>query len=574
LNSLRSRIILGSALVALVPLAIAMIVLSARIQATVRGQAAERLGAALGRMEAQLRSDGERTAGKLEILARDPSLKRLYLVQPLGVRDLSDYLAEKRFLLALDFLEVADSSGALVADGVSAAAAQASPASWRPGGASERGAAGVAVVHVEGAPALALAAWAPIRYQSAIVGRLRGGVLMDSAFLARLKETSGVDLALRDANGALVAATLEGVNGRGLPAPGAVAPVRVAGRSYWSRGFALEPGPGSGPAASVLGLVSTAAADQTIAALRLASGVLALLGLAIAVVLGWVWSLQVTRPVERLARFSERIAQGHWDEPIVLRSVRELQPLVSALDRMRANLVSYRDRLVASERQAAWSQMARLVAHEIKNPLTPIAVSVADLKRSFERDRADFPEILDQAARTITEQVESLKRILQEFSDFARLPDARFAPCRLSGLWSDLATLYGREIAAGRLGLAEPAADPEFSADPGQLRQALVNLIKNGLEAVEAEAVGRVEVSARVEDGALEISVTDTGPALSAEQRARLFTPDFTTKLHGSGLGLTIVERIVREHRGTIAVEAGAGRGTRFRVRIPRTQEA
>jgi nitrogen fixation/metabolism regulation signal transduction histidine kinase len=443
-----------------------------------------------------------------------------------------------------------------------------------PAGARERGAAGVAVERVAGVPALALAAWAPIRYQGAVAARLRGGVLMDRAFLVRLEQTSGVSLALRDSTGALVATTLDGLPARGLPPPGTVTPVRVGGHAYWSRGFALEPGPGSGPAASVLGLVSTAAADQTIAALRLAAGVLALLGLAIAVALGWAWSLQVTRPVERLARFSERIAQGHWDEPIALRSVPELQTLASALDRMRTDLVSYRDRLVASERQAAWSQMARLVAHEIKNPLTPIAVSVADLKRSFERDRADFPEILDQAARTITGEVESLKRILQEFSDFARLPGPRFAPCRLAGLWSDLATLYGREIAAGRLGLAEPAADFEFSADPDQLRQALVNLIKNGLEAVEADAGGRVEVSARLEDGTLELAVTDTGPALSTEQRARLFTPDFTTKPHGTGLGLTIVERIVREHRGTIVAEAGAGRGTRFRVRIPRTQEA
>ena len=571
MNSLRSRFILGSAVVALIPLGVAMTVLSQRIQATLRVQATERLSAALGMLQVQLRSDGARAAEKLEILAKDPLLKRLYLVQPAGVRDLSEYLAEKRFLLGLDFLQVADTSGSVIADGTTAAttAAQAERGAWPTGAQSRRSSEGVAVERVEGVPALALAARAKVRYQNAIMGVLRGGVVIDSVFLARLKQTSGVDLALRDAGGELVASTLDGEAGPVLPARDDALPVRVAGRSYWSRSFALETVPG--PGASIVGLVSTAAADQTIAALRATSALLGLLGLGIAIALGWLWSLQVTRPVEQLARFSERIAQGHWDEPLTLHSVRELQTLVAAFDRMRADLAAYRDKLVASERHAAWSQMARLVAHEVKNPLTPIAVSVADLKRSFELKRGDFPQILDQAARTITEQVESLKRILQEFTEFARLPEPRFEPCHLSDLWSGLATLYGRDIAAGRLALIAPAGDPGLSADPGQLRQALVNLIKNGLEAIDVG--GRVEVSARVQDSELELIVADSGPALSEEQKANLFMPYVTSKPHGSGLGLTIVERIVGEHRGTITVASDAVHGTRFTLRIPRTQK-
>ena len=571
MRSLRSRFILGSAVVALVPLVVAMTVMSQRIQATVRAQATERLEAALGMLQVQLRADGARTADKLEILGRDPLLKRLYLVQPAGVRDLSDYLAEKRFLLGLDFLQIADTSGTVIADAATSVAAVTQPDRGWSGiaAARPREPGGVSVERLEGVPALAVGARAPIRYQNAIVGMVRGGVVIDSLFLARLKQTRGVDLALRDAEGRLVAATVAGMSEAGLPLRGDTTPVRVSGRSYWSRSFSLESVPG--PGATISGLVSTAAADQTIAALRVTSAFLGLLGLGIAIALGWVWSRQVTRPVEQLARFSERIAQGHWDEPLTLHSVRELETLVSALDRMRADLATYRDRLVASERQAAWSQMARLVAHEIKNPLTPIAVSVADLKRSFELDRSDFPEILDQAARTITEQVESLKRILQEFTDFARLPGPRFEPCRLSSLWADLSTLYGGDIAAGRLSMTAVAQDAVFSADPGQLRQALVNLIKNGLEAVDLD--GRVEVSARADEAAVEFIVADSGPALSAQQKASLFTPYFTTKPHGSGLGLTIVERIVGEHRGTITVESEAGRGTRFRLRIPRAAQ-
>src|SRR5262249_43820248 len=149
---------------------------------------------------------------------------------------------------------------------------------------------------------------------------------------------------------------------------------------------------GTDRGASILGLVSTAPVDRTIAVVQWTSLVLGALGFLIAIALGVLWSSQVSRPVERLAAFSDRVAQGEWDEPLALKSVRELETLVAALDRMRGELRGYRDRLVISERQAAWSQMAQQVAHEVRNPLTPIAISIADLKRSYDQERPEFPE--------------------------------------------------------------------------------------------------------------------------------------------------------------------------------------
>ena len=140
--------------------------------------------------------------------------------------------------------------------------------------------------------------------------------------------------------------------------------------------------------------------------------------------------------------------------------------------------------------------MARKVAHEVKNPLTPIAISVADLKRSYELQRADFPAILDQAVRTVGEEVESLKKLLQEFSEFARLPVARI---RLHAGLGDLSPTSQRciagDVAKGRLQVSPPAADVTAHLDAGQIRQALVNLVQNGLEAIGPE--GRVAVSGR-----------------------------------------------------------------------------
>jgi nitrogen fixation/metabolism regulation signal transduction histidine kinase len=332
-----------------------------------------------------------------------------------------------------------------------------------------------------------------------------------------------------------------------------------------SRSVSLETG--GQPPATVTGLVSTAPADQTIATLQWTSASLGLLGLGIAILLGTLWSSQISKPVERLAIYSRKLAQGEWDEPLNISSVSELQTLVEALDRMRQDLTTYRDKLVTSERHAAWSQMARTVAHEVKNPLTPIAVSIADLKRSYDNQRPDFPEILDQAVRTISDEVDTLKRLLQEFSDFARLPAPAFAPCGLSVLMADLAALYNRDVADGRLRFSPPEREITVSADAGQIRQALINLIKNGLEAVDG--AGQVVVMAAAGGDRVELSVSDTGPGLSAEQRTQLFQPGFTTKPHGSGLGLTIVERIVNEHRGAITVDSSTGTGTTFRIRLP-----
>lgn len=543
MRSLRSRLIVGSALVAVVPLSMAMYLLSRQVGSTVRSQAADRLNAALGGIRDELRSDGDRISGKLRILGRDPVLKRLYLVKPSGSRDLAEYLAERQFLLGFDFLQVSDTSGTVVSE--------ASPAA-------------------SGMPGLELAASAPIQYENRTAGFVHGGIMFDARFLARLKQTGGMDLILRDGSGRAVAATLEGSGESEIPSRANVQRVLIQGRSYLIQDIPLEVG--GLPHASVTGLISTAAADQTISTLQWTSAFLGAMGLGIAILLGILWSSQISRPVERLASFSVKLAQGDWDEPLRFRSVGELQTLVEALERMRRDLATYRERLLTSERQAAWSQMARKVAHEIKNPLTPIAISVADLKRSYDQRRDDFPAILDQAVRTISDEVNTLKRLLQEFSDFGRFPAPQFAPCQFAGLLADLEALYGREIAAGRLEISRPRREITFSADAGQIRQALVNLLKNGLEALEG--AGRVVVSAGADGDRLEISVANTGRGLSADAKAHLFVPGFTTKAFGSGLGLTIVERIVSEHHGTITVDTSEGHGTTFRIRLPLEQRS
>jgi signal transduction histidine kinase len=579
-TSLRSRLILAFSIVALVPLALSMFLLSRTIEGTVREQAGERLGAALATLQAGLAADGERIAAQLGILARDPALKRLYLLRPSGGRDLVEHIAEQRFLLGLDFLQVADTSGAVIADAATAAAAlgHGDRGALEVSGLPAPGAHGPLIETPAGGAAAVLSASEPIHYEGRIVGLVCGGLALDAEFLSRMRSATGVELVLADAGGRVLASTLgDSLDRDARPVVGMIERVGtprvvVGGTPYWSRTILVAPHApvaGTDPAglARITGLVPTAAADRTVAALQLTSLLFGLIGLGVAITLGVLWSSQVSRPVERLAAATQRIARGEWDEPIHMDTVRELETLIDAFERMRADLGAYRARLVTSERQAAWGQMARMVAHEIKNPLTPIAVSVADLKRSFERGRDDFPQILDQAVRTIAAEVDALKRILQEFSDFARLPSPQPVPCRVSELLADLAALYGGDIAARRLAIEASVRDVAFTADRGQIRQALVNLIQNGLEAIAPD--GRVTVSTRTEDGMLEFAVADSGPGLSPERAADLFVPNLSTKPHGSGLGLTIVQRIVNDHRGSVAAHSEPGRGTTFRIRLP-----
>jgi len=535
MSSLRSRLTLGSALIAVIPLAATMLLLSQQIGAMVRSQAAERLNAALDGLQAQLQVEGEKIDSQLRAVGNDASLRRLVLVHRGASLDLIYELSEKRMLLGLDFLQVVEQGGRLIGS-VS-------------GGDSD-------------APAMGSSA--PMLYENAPVATVRGGRWLDKAFLGRLKETSGVELVLRDAAGVARAATLAGAPEVPGTLGSEVVRVDVGGRGYLARSRALDISGARG--VRVTGLVSTAAADQAIATLRATAILLGVAGLVMAILLGALWSSQVSRPVETLAAFSRRVSQGEWEEPLVLDSVRELDTLVEALERMRRDLRTYRERLVVSERQAAWSYMARTVAHEVKNPLTPIAISIADLQRSYEQRRPDFPHILEQAVRTVGEEIESLKRMLQEFSDFARLPAPRPAPCSVSELLGDLEVLYARDVAEHRMTFVHPRPDVTVFADAGQLKRALINLIKNGLEALSGP--GRVAVSAAGNRDEVEISVSDTGPGLTTEQRARLFAPGFTTKTAGSGLGLTIVERIVSDHGGTIDVEPGPEGGTRVRIRL------
>jgi two-component system nitrogen regulation sensor histidine kinase NtrY len=234
--------------------------------------------------------------------------------------------------------------------------------------------------------------------------------------------------------------------------------------------------------------------------------------------------------------------------------------MASDLDRQRRDLER-------SNRLAAWAEMARQVAHEVKNPLTPIQLSAEHLRRVFRDRGADFEATLERCTDTILAQVASLRRIVTEFSAFARPPEPVLQPHDMGALIRDVLTPYLGALPpdvnlAVRLG-----ETPRVRGDRRLLERAVLNLVENALQAVGER--GEIAISLGSRDGRVEVVVEDDGPGLDPEIRERVFEPFFSTKTGGSGLGLALVKKIAEDHGGGVTLTSAEGERTRALLWLP-----
>jgi len=306
-------------------------------------------------------------------------------------------------------------------------------------------------------------------------------------------------------------------------------------------------------------------------ALLVGGGVI-LLGL----VLGWWVSARVTRPIEELAAGAREVAAGHWEARVEVHSRDEVGQLADAFNDMTRQLAEQRERLVQTERVAAWRELARRLAHELKNPLFPLQLTVENLQRAREQTSEQFDEVFFESTATLRAELENLKTIVSRFSDFAKMPPPLFEPVDLNELVRSAVKLFEPQFAP----VGRPPITPELyldenlpraQADPILLRRALENLILNSLDAMPAGGTLTVRTAQR--NGAVRLEITDTGEGLTPEECARLFTPYYTTKRHGTGLGLAIVQSVVSDHGGRIEVESAPGAGATFRIELPMEQK-
>jgi signal transduction histidine kinase len=295
-------------------------------------------------------------------------------------------------------------------------------------------------------------------------------------------------------------------------------------------------------------------------------------GILLAVIFSLWITARVSRPVEQLAQAAEDVAGGNWDVSVPESGRDEVSVLARSFNHMTHELVSQRERLVQSERVAAWRELARRLAHELKNPLFPLQLTVENLVRAKGLPPKDFDEVFAESTATLGAEIANLKTIIARFSDFSKMPrpelqriEARDAVSRVHALYANSASADGAKIHF-KVEIAD--CSMPIDADPELLHRALSNLVLNAMDAMPDG--GTVTLSARPKGEAAELRVSDTGEGLTPEECERLFTPYYTTKQHGTGLGLAIVQSVIADHRGTIAVESSAGTGTTFIIALPK----
>jgi two-component system, NtrC family, nitrogen regulation sensor histidine kinase NtrY len=291
--------------------------------------------------------------------------------------------------------------------------------------------------------------------------------------------------------------------------------------------------------------------------------------LMLSLVAGTIFANQIAAPIRRLRTATQRLAGGNLDVELSASRSDELGELEQSFAKMTVDLRQAQDQMVRTQRELAWKEMARQVAHEIKNPLTPIQLSIQHLRQAYSDGVKNFSEVLGAVTTTILEQITALNRIASEFSQFARMPDRKPVRCDTREIMLEAAALFRVEGLVIREEFTPEAA--AVIADREEFRRAIINIIRNAVQAMNNR--GTLTLAAAVVSGKIEISVTDDGPGIPDEIRGRLFEPNFSTKTEGMGLGLSIVRKTIEDIGGTVVIESVPGRGTTVTMTLPPAPE-
>jgi signal transduction histidine kinase len=568
--TLRGKLALAFALFAALPLAAALGPVTRALSQALESEHAARLDAAARAVEGEMHrleagaADAARELSRsadVEALARDRAAALI------GPADAAPRAREWMAARGLDVLVLAEQDGRVVSSGhlpgrtgdvdpeLPALFAAAPPGRAVPRLVSRARPDGVETV-------LAAVAWEEVRGAEPPV-RIAAGLALGPELAGRLASLTGGTIAIRAPNGTLLAEAA---------APGAEGPVFLRRLRVLFGGLAgatrtLSVPEAENPVARIevsLASAGLARAESTVVLAFLATLAVAAVAAAAA---GALLARRVTRPVEALRVAAARVAAGDLQARVEVRAAGEVGDLVRAFNGMTADLARSRERLASAERVAAWREVARRLAHEIKNPLTPIAMSVETLRDARAAGRTDFGEIFEEGTQAIAEEVRRLKRIVDEFSRFARLPAPELSPVPPADLAAAVLALFPSAPPGVTLGREVDPGLPEVRADRDQILQVLLNLVRNAVEATPAGGTIRLQV--RREGDEVTFSVTDTGPGIAPEDLPRIFEPYFTTKEGGTGLGLAIAQRIVEEHGGRLEVESLPGRGATFTIRLP-----
>lgn len=294
---------------------------------------------------------------------------------------------------------------------------------------------------------------------------------------------------------------------------------------------------------------------------------------AISVFLTFIISNRLVKPLNVIQEKLGNIKLGKSNELIDWDAKDEIGALVNEYNKMVDQLAESAVALAQSERESAWREMARQVAHEIKNPLTPMKLSVQHLQRAIKNKSENTEELAQRVSNTLIDQIDSLTKIANEFSNFAKMPKANNSVLQLALIIKSNIDLYNESDNIVFEFDDETRNSAKVFADKEQLLRVFTNLIKNAIQAIPENKQGKIRIKLYRSNDNIEVSITDNGKGIDDESRQRIFTPNFTTKTGGTGLGLAMVKNIVESFKGKIWFESQPGTGTTFFISLPQHDE-
>ncbi len=285
---------------------------------------------------------------------------------------------------------------------------------------------------------------------------------------------------------------------------------------------------------------------------------------------GFLLARGVTKRIARLALATERVARGESGFTVPVGGSDEISELIGGFNRMIEEVAEARDRIVYLEKVSGWQEFARRLAHEIKNPLTPIRLSIQELRRRAPETDARFKKLVEDATDVVEEEIGALTRLVDEFSQFARLPEVIPEQVEMNGYLLEFLAAHHNFEPDAKLTLEVESDDIQAGIDRVLMRRVLSNLVMN---AIQAAGKGTSEIEVRCAQipatRMIELRVEDNGPGVPQDLGEKIFEPYYTTKPEGTGLGLAIVKKIVLQHGGSIALRRSAKGGAAFVILLP-----
>lgn len=273
----------------------------------------------------------------------------------------------------------------------------------------------------------------------------------------------------------------------------------------------------------------------------------------------------ITRPLARLQEATRELARGNLDIHVKESPFSPINELIVSFNAMTAELVENRNKLLEAEKEMMWREMAQVMAHEIKNPLTPIRLQTQRLENKYLMGSDDLDRIFSEVMKIVNEEVDNLQSLVNQFRDFAKMPSANFEEYDLKEQLREIVMPYESEV---NIECAIQENLPLFYGDKMQMKQVFVNLVQNAIQSMDSQEDGELKIRAEYEEPHFCITVVDNGSGIKEEDMNKIFKPYFTKKKKGTGLGLAIVKRIVQGHEGAIDVESEPDEGTRFTIKI------